>query len=126
MFKYLYDFRRAGDYCFVPEVLQLARDRAEDAAGLRLFFVLAARFEHDYRVLVEADVAAVFAAEGLALAHHNADEHILFLDRFARLGGLYGKDNQLPYLRVALFRRTGYFENASDFGAGIVCNDYEG
>ena len=121
----LYNFRRAGDYGLVTEVLQFARDRAEDATCFGLFFILAAGFQHHYRVFVEAYVAAVFAAEWFALAHHDTDEHILLFDRLARLGGLYGKYNQLPYLRVALFGRAGYFENASDFGSGIVCNDYE-
>src|SRR3990167_3818324 len=125
VFIQLYDFRRTGDNRLVAELLQLARYRAEDAPRLGLLFVLAAGLQYDHRVFVKADIGAVFTAEGLALAHDHAAENVLLFDRLARLGGLHREHHQLPYLGVALFGAAGYLENASDFGAGVVCNLYE-
>src|ERR1700737_3635339 len=56
----LQNFRGQGADLLVAALDDLARDRAEDARCFR--FLLVFFYEHD-RVLVEADVAAVFAAE---------------------------------------------------------------
>lgn len=52
----LHNLRRARNNGLEAEVLELARDRAEDAAGLRLLLVFAARLEDHHRVLIEADI----------------------------------------------------------------------
>src|SRR3989344_1212897 len=121
----LHDLRRARDYGLVAQLLEIARDGAEDAAGLRLFFVLAAGLQNHHRIFIKANIRAVLAAEGFALAHHYRRQDVFLFDRLARLGGLHRQHHQLAYLGVALFGRAGYFENASDFSAGVVCNLYE-
>src|SRR3989338_6178532 len=82
----------------------------------------------DNRLVAELLQLARYRAEDaprLALAHDHADENVLLFDRLARLGGLHREHHQLAYLGVALFGAAGYLENASDFGAGVVCNLYE-
>src|SRR3989344_3723351 len=71
------------------------------------------------------DITAVLAPKGLALAHHHSGQNIFLLYLLARLGGLHRKDNKLPYLGVALFRRAGHLEHAPYLGTGVVCNMHE-
>jgi hypothetical protein len=75
----LYDFRCARDDRLVAKLLELAWDRAEDAACLWLLF-LPCTFDDHYCVFIEADIRTVFAAERLALAHNNTAEHVLLLN----------------------------------------------
>ena len=123
--KNLHNLGGARNYCLVAKLLELARDRAKDAPCLGLFFIFAASLEYHDRVFVKADVAAVLAAKRLALAHDDGVQDVLLFNCLARLGRLDRKDNYFPYLGIALARAAGYLENASNFGAGVVCNNNE-
>src|SRR3989344_3943055 len=79
---HLENLGRERAYRLITAVDDLARDRAEDAVGLGLLFVLLD--EHD-RVFIESDVRAVLAAEGIGLAGDDGGVHALLLHRLARL-----------------------------------------
>src|SRR3954471_14818474 len=78
-------------------VAQLAGDGAEDARPARVV-----RLVDDHRgVLVEADVGAVVAAEGLLRAHDDRADDLALLDRALRRGLLDGRGDDVPDARVA-------------------------
>jgi len=119
---YLYDFGSAGSDGLEAFLGDLARDRAEDAAGERLLLAL---LEDDDCVLVEPDVRSVLAAEGVDGANDDGMENVLFLDGLTRFGFLDRKDDELAKSCDAFLRSAEHFEDASDFTAGIVCYLYD-
>src|SRR4051794_37693187 len=80
-----------------PAVAQLAGHGPEDARAARVVGLV-----DDHRgVLVEADVRAVVAAEGLLRAHDDRADDLALLDRALRRGLLDGRGDDVPDARVA-------------------------
>jgi len=69
--------RRERDDLHIVAVAQLTRNGAEDARAARIALVV----DEHRSVLVEADVAAVGAAEFLVRAHDHRAHHVTLLDR---------------------------------------------
>src|SRR3954462_4142032 len=78
-------------------VAQFAGHRPEDAraAGVVL------RVDDHGGVLVEGDVGAVVAPEGLLGAYHHGGDDLALLDRALRVGRLDGRRDDVPHARVA-------------------------
>src|SRR3954466_16060095 len=89
--------RRERDDLHEPAVAQLAGHRPEDARPARDVLLV-----DDHRgVLVQADVGAVVAAEGLLRAHDDRADDLALLDRSLRRGLLDGRCNVVPDARIA-------------------------
>src|SRR4051795_3409330 len=99
-----------------PAVAQLAGNRPEDARAARVVLGV-----DDHRgVLVEGDVGAVVAAEGLLRAHDDGGDDLALLDRALRGGRLDGGGDDVADARVAALV-AALDADAEDLpGAGVV------
>src|SRR4051794_39013838 len=80
-----------------PAVAQLAGHGPEDARAARVVGLV-----DDHRgVLVEADVGAVVAAEGLLRAHDDRADDLALLDRALWRGLLDGRGDDVPHAGIA-------------------------
>src|SRR3954447_266844 len=76
---------------------QLARDRPEDAGAARVVL----RVDDHRRVLVERDVGAVVATEGLLGAHDDRRDDLALLDRALRVRLLDRRGDDVAHARIA-------------------------
>src|SRR3954469_7006244 len=97
-------------------VAQLARDRPEDARPARVVLGV----DDDRGVLVEGDVRAVVAAEGLLRAHDDGRDDLALLDRPLRVGLLDGRGDDVADERVAALRAALDADAEDLAGAGVV------
>src|SRR3954468_13212216 len=89
--------RREADDLHEVAVAQLARHRAEDARAARVVGGV-----DDHRgVLVEGDVGAVLAPEGLLGAHDDGGDDLALLDGALRVGRLDRRGDDVAHARVA-------------------------
>src|SRR3954451_3204906 len=89
--------RSKRDDLHEPAVAQLAGHRPEDARPARVVGLV-----DDHRgVLVEADVRAVVATEGLLRAHDDRADDLALLDRALRRRLLDGRGDDVTHARVA-------------------------
>src|SRR3954470_15585875 len=93
----LEDLRRERDDLHEVALAQLARDGPEDAGAARVVL----RVDDHRGVLVERDVGAVVAAEGLLGAHDDRRDDLALLDRPLRVGLLDGRGDDVAHVRVA-------------------------
>src|SRR5437867_9241698 len=99
---------------------QLAGDRAEDARAARVVLGV----DDHRRVLVEGDVRAVLAAEGLLRAHDDGLDDLALLDRALRVGLLDGGGDDVADPRVAP-ARAALHADAEDLAGARVVSDLE-
>src|SRR3989344_2538527 len=104
---------------------ELARHRTENTVPFRSHLLTLLLDEHD-RILIKADIRTVLAGKRLSLPHDDGAINILLLHLLARLGGLYGDDDDIPDARIATIRSAEHLEDSGDFPAGIVCDCYDG
>src|SRR5690606_7687011 len=102
-----------------------ARDRTEHAGCLRLLRILAAASDEDDRIVIEAHIAAVPAAQRLHLADDDGLMDLLLLHGLARLTCLDGDYSLTPHLRVTLLGAAEHLEHTADGTAGVVCDLHE-
>src|SRR3954452_24891364 len=108
--------RSKRDDLHEPAVAQLAGHRPEDARPARVVGLV-----DDHRgVLVEADVRAVVAAEGLLRAHDDRADDLALLDRALRRGLLDGRGDDVPHAGVAALVPADDADAEDLSGAGVV------
>src|SRR4051795_7705004 len=110
------DLRGEADDLHEAAVAQLAGHRPEDARPARVVLGV----DDHGGVLVEGDVGAIGAAEGLLRAHHDGGDDLALLDRALRVGLLDGGGDDVAHARVAALV-TALDADAEDLaGAGVV------
>src|SRR3954470_3714819 len=95
---------------------QLAGDRPEDARPARVVLGV----DDHGRVLVEGDVGAVVAAEGLLRAHDDRGHDLALLDRPLRVGLLDRRRDDVADVRVAALVAALDADAEDLAGAGVV------
>src|SRR4051812_13571090 len=93
----LEDLRRKADDLHEVAIAQLAGDGPEDAGAARVVL----RVDDHRGVLVEGDVGAVLAPEGLLGAHDDGGDDLALLDGALRVGRLDGRGDDVAHARVA-------------------------
>src|SRR5436190_11950703 len=95
---------------------QLARHGAEDAGAARVVLGV----DDHGRVLVERDVGAVGAPEGLLRAHDDRRDDLALLDGALRVGLLDRRRDHIADVRVAALRAPLDADDEDLAGAGVV------
>src|SRR4051794_23706596 len=108
--------RGEGDDLHEPAVAQLAGHRPEDARAARVVGLV----DDHGRVLVEADVRAVVAAEGLLRAHDDRADDLALLDRALRRRLLDRRGDHVTDAGVAALVAADDADAEDLAGAGVV------
>src|SRR5262245_33041172 len=114
------DLRRERDDLHEVAVAQLARDGTEDARPARVVL----RVDDDGGVLVEGDVRAVVAAEGLLRPHDDRGHDLALLDGALRVGLLDGRGDDVADVGVAA-PRAALDADAEDLASAGVVGDLQ-